>query len=109
MSTVLTSLLPVLADATALSNSTPVELGLGITLFVAASGLVGQALLGRHRTSELEKGLAHLADELAELRKEQQKDQAACREQFFNLQRQVDQLTPKTTARSGVRKRVDDQ
>lgn len=104
----------VLAEAT-LSDGTSVELRLVIALVVAVAGWVGQAVHGRGRISSLEGGLKTLSDtvtgltaSLAAARLDQQKDREECREQFHELQRQVDRCTPHPTASlSGVRPRMD--
>lgn len=104
----------VLAEAS-LSDGTTVELRLVIALLVAVAGWVGQAVHGRSRTAALEEGIKTLSGtvtgltaSIAAMRIDQQKDREECREQFHELQRQVDRCTPHPTASlSGVRPRMD--
>jgi hypothetical protein len=104
----------VLAEAT-LSDGTSVELRLVIALVVAVAGWVGQAVHGRSRITSLEDGLKTLSTtvtgltaSIAGMRIDQQKDREECREQFHDLQRQVDRCTPQSAASlSGVRQRMD--
>lgn len=97
------------------TDGTSVELRLVIALVVAVAGWVGQAVHGRSQIASLTEGLKTLSStvtgltaSLAAARIDQQKDREECREQFHELQRQVDRLTPHPTASlSGVRPRMD--
>jgi len=108
--------------AEVLSSNSPVELGLVVTLIVATSAWAGQALLGRHRTEQLEKGLVKsdesntkavgaLEAKIANLERAQREDHVECLDRFTELQRDVDRLTGSTlpgASRSGVRKKRSD-
>jgi hypothetical protein len=106
--------------AEVLSSNSPVELGLVVTLIVATSAWAAQALLGRHRTEQLEKGLvksdesntkaaAALETKISNLERSQREDHAECLDRFTELQREVDRLTGSLPAsRSGVRKKRAD-
>lgn len=88
-----------------ISDGTPVELGLVITLIVAVGGLVGQWTLARHQIAELVKAREKQEAANAKAFDELRETDAEQRRELQKLQRQVDRqgaTQHQTATKSGV-------